>query len=63
MQHFAGYQAKISIRISLSELDGVDEIAEKLVLAGANEIERISFETTKLREIRAEARRLAKAAF
>lgn len=37
----------------------MDELAEGLVSAGANEIERIGFETTKLKEVRAEARRMA----
>ena len=58
-QQFAGYQARISFRISLRELDRADEIAEGLVSAGMNEIERISFETSRLKEERAEARRMA----
>ena len=58
-QQFAGYYARISFRISLAELDRADEIAEGLVAAGMNEIERISFETSKLKEERAEARRMA----
>lgn len=58
-QQFAGYQARISFRISLKELDRADEIAEGLVGAGMNEIERISFETSRLKEERAEARRMA----
>jgi len=62
VQQFIGYQAKISLRLMLDDLDHVDEMAERLVLAGANEIERIAFETTKLREVRAEARRKAMAA-
>lgn len=58
-QQFAGYQARITFSILLKDLDRVDELAEGLVSAGANEIERIVFETTKLKEIRAEARRMA----
>lgn len=61
-QQFAGYYAAISFRISLTELDRADEIATELVAAGMNEIERISFETSKLKEERAEARRMAVAA-
>lgn len=61
-QQFAGYLARISFRISLMELDRTDEIAEGLVAAVMNEIERISFETSKLKEERAEARRMAVAA-
>ena len=59
MHEFAGYQARISFSILLKELDRVDTLAEGLVSAGANEIERIVFETSKLREVRAEARRKA----
>jgi uncharacterized protein len=58
-QQFAGYLARISFRLSFKELDRSDEIAEGLVNAGMNEIERISFETSKLKEERAEARRMA----
>src|SRR6185312_1793673 len=36
-----------------------DTLAEGLVSAGANEIERIVFETSNLKEVRAEARRKA----
>jgi uncharacterized protein len=56
---FVGYEAKISFRIRLSDLDQVDKITEALVEAGANEIESVSFETSRLREVRAEARRSA----
>src|SRR5262249_8469929 len=58
-QQFVGYCAKISFRISLRALDRADEIAEGLVAAGMNEIERISFETSKLKEERAGARRMS----
>jgi uncharacterized protein YggE len=58
-QKFAGYQAWISFRISSKELDRADEIAEGLVNAGMNEIESFSFETSKLKEERAKARRMA----
>jgi uncharacterized protein YggE len=61
-QEFAGYYAKVSFRISLTELDRADEVTERLVAAGMNEIEQISFETSKLKEKRAEARRRAVAA-
>jgi uncharacterized protein YggE len=58
-QQFAGYQAKISFQISFKELDRADEVADGLVAAGMNEIERMSFETSQLKEERAEARRMA----
>jgi uncharacterized protein YggE len=59
VQKFAGYQARISFRISSKELDRADEVAEGLVNAGMNEIESFSFETSKLKDERAKARRMA----
>jgi hypothetical protein len=59
VQQFAGYQARITFSILVKDLDRVDQLAEGLVSAGANEIERIVFETTKLKEARLEARRMA----
>jgi uncharacterized protein YggE len=58
-QQFGGYQARITFSILLKELDRMEELAEGLVSSGANEIERVAFETTKLKELRAEARRMA----
>jgi uncharacterized protein len=58
-QKFVGYQAKVSIRVELKDLDGIDEIVSGLVEAGVNEIESISFETTRLEAIKSEARALA----
>jgi uncharacterized protein len=58
-QRFVGYQAKVSFRILLSVLERSDEVAEALVANGVNEIESITFETTKLRDVRQAARRLA----
>jgi uncharacterized protein YggE len=62
LPQFVGYQTRISFRVSFKELDRVDEVAEGLVSAGMNEIERISFETSKLKDERARARRMAIAA-
>ncbi len=56
---FAGYEARITFRLSSKELDRADEVAEGLVSAGMNEIESFSFETSKLKEERAKARRMA----
>lgn len=61
-QQFAGYQARITFSVVLKELDRVDELAEGLVSVGANELESIAFETTKVKEVRAQARRMAMAA-
>jgi hypothetical protein len=62
VSQFAGYHARITFRVLVKELERVDELAEGLVTAGANELERITFETTKLKEVRAQARRMAMAA-
>jgi uncharacterized protein len=59
---FVGYQAKVSFHVMLTELDRVEELLTALVAAGANEVDGVSFETTRLKELRAEARRRAVAA-
>jgi uncharacterized protein YggE len=58
-QKFIGYQAKVSMRIELKDLDGIDEIVTGLVEAGVNEIQSITFETTRLEAIQSEARAMA----
>src|SRR6185295_365173 len=59
---FVGYQAKVSFHVMLTELDRVEEVLTAVVAAGANEVDGVSFETTRLKEVRAEARRRAVAA-
>lgn len=56
---FMGYKARISFGVVLRSLDRVDEVISGLVDAGTNEIGSISFQTSRLREFRAEVRRLA----
>ena len=56
---FLGYQANVSFHIMLSDLELVEELLTALVSAGANEVSNVSFETTRLKEVRAEARRRA----
>ena len=56
---FLGYEARVSIRATIPQLDRVEQVVCDLVEAGANEIEQISFETERLKEVRSEARRLA----
>jgi uncharacterized protein YggE len=56
---FAGYLAKVSFRVVLADLERVDEVVGALVEAGANEITNVTFETSLLKEVRAEARRMA----
>ncbi len=59
---FVGYLAKVSFHVKLTELDRAEEILTAVVAAGANEIDGVSFETTRLKELRSEARRKAVAA-
>ena len=59
---FLGYEAKVSFHVVLTELDRVEELLTALVTAGANEVDSVSFETTRLKEVRSEARRRAVAA-
>jgi uncharacterized protein YggE len=56
---FVGYRATISFRIIVFELDLVDEITDSIIRFGASQIELLSFGTSRLREVREKARRLA----
>ena len=60
--HFLGYQAKIGFNVVLREMDRVDGLLTGLIKAGANELTSVTFETTQLQAIRADARRRAVAA-
>jgi uncharacterized protein YggE len=61
-QRFAGYQAKIGFNVVVRELDQVDGLIAGLVAAGANDLTAVTFQTTRLRDVRADARRRAVAA-
>jgi uncharacterized protein YggE len=61
-QQPTGYAARVGFNILLSDLDRMEEILIGVVDAGANEIGYVDFQTTRLREHRAEARRRAVAA-
>lgn len=56
---FVGYRATITFRIIVSELDLVDEVTDSIIKFGASQIELLSFGTSRLREFREKARRLA----
>ena len=58
-RRFTGYSARIGFSIVLSDLDRVEEILIGVVDAGANEVESVSFQSRRLKEVRAEARRRA----
>src|SRR5215212_2865271 len=59
---FVGYQAKIEFHVVLREMDKVDAVLAGLIAAGANTLTSVTFQTTRLKELRAEARRRAVAA-
>lgn len=59
---FAGYRARIGYNVVLRDLDRVDAVLTELIDAGANELSSLTFQTTRLKEIRADARRRAVAA-
>lgn len=59
---FVGYQAKIEFNVVLREMDKVDAALSGLIAAGANTLTSVTFQTTRLKELRADARRRAVAA-
>jgi uncharacterized protein len=56
---FLGYKANVGFTIVLKALDRLEEIVSGVIEAGANEIASIQFRTSNLKELRAQARRLA----
>ena len=56
---FVGYQAKIEFNVVLREMDKVDAVLSGLIEAGANNLTSVAFQTTRLKELRADARRRA----
>jgi uncharacterized protein len=58
-QHFVGYLAKITFRVLLRDLDQMEILLSGVVDAGANDVSPVELQTSRLKEIRAEARRRA----
>lgn len=56
---FLGYRATVQFNVLLKRLDDIEAIITGLVDAGTNRISGISYETTELKSLRAEARRRA----
>ena len=56
---FVGYQAKIEFNVVLREMDKIDAVLSGLIAAGANTLASVTFQTTRLKELRADARRRA----
>jgi uncharacterized protein YggE len=55
----AGYVAKVSLNVLLSDLDRMEEVLVGVIEAGANEVGSVEFRTNRLKEFRMEARRRA----
>lgn len=62
VQKFIGYRARVTFRILIDRLDGVESVLTGAVEAGANEVTSVKYLTTQLAELRAQARREAVAA-
>lgn len=58
-QRFVGYTAKVGFVVLLKELDRVEEITAGVIDAGVNDLQSVDFQTSRLKEIRADARRAA----
>jgi uncharacterized protein YggE len=56
---FLGYRATLDFNVLIMALNQLEEILSGLVDAGINRISGVSYQTTELKEIRAEARRRA----
>jgi uncharacterized protein YggE len=56
---FVGYQAMIEFNVMLRDMDRVDAVLTGLLAAGANVLRSVTFQTSRLKEVRAEARRRA----
>jgi uncharacterized protein len=56
---FVGYTAKTSFHVLLHDLERVEEVLVKIVDVGVNEVGSVEFLTSRLRELRMEARRRA----
>lgn len=59
---FVGYKAKLEFNVVLRQMDKLDSLLSGLIAAGANELTSVTFQTTRLKDLRADARRRAVAA-
>jgi uncharacterized protein YggE len=55
----AGYAARVGFNVLLADLDRMEEILTGVVDAGATEVGAVEFRTSRLKEVRADARRWA----
>jgi uncharacterized protein YggE len=56
---FKGYRSYVSFRVLITRLDGLEATVSAAVEAGANEVQRVSYQASQLLELRAQARRNA----
>jgi len=56
---FAGYRAQITFNIIAREMDQVDALLAGVIASGATELHSVSFQTSQMKEVRADARRRA----
>lgn len=61
-QQFTGYTARVVFYVLLRQLDKMEDVLSGIVDAGVNEITSVDFQTTRLKELRAESRQRAVAA-
>ncbi len=59
---FLGYLARIAFHLVLHDLNTIEDVIAGIVDSGVDELSNIEFQTSRLKEIRAEARRQAVAA-
>lgn len=53
---FLGYRSTVSFRFAVTHLEAIEQLLTSAVEAGANEVQRVRYQSSKLRELRAEAR-------
>lgn len=59
LQRAIGFTAKVGFQVVTDALDRIELLLTGVVDAGANRVDRVAFQTSRLREIRADARRRA----
>ena len=56
---FVGYTATINFHVLLHKLDKMESILSGIIDAGVNQVSNVNYQTTRLKELRADARRRA----
>jgi uncharacterized protein len=59
VQTFVGYTARVTFHLLLYDLDRIEEVLTGIIDAGVNEVSEAELHTSRLKEIRADARRRA----